>query len=141
MWFYNDMTSTTTTTARIESLGKRQRNVLAALARHGSWNGSGWIWKNYSATKTVLDSLIRHGLVEVIDTSTGNDLSGEYRPTRPVEIYFTGGYTVRLGDTAATTEMSAVATEAHAVGRHANSNQFLAFCPTCQTEAAARPLH
>lgn len=37
--------------------------------------------------------------------------------------------------------VAVAATEAHAVGRHANSNQFLAFCPTCQAEAAERPLH
>ena len=30
------------------------------------------------------------------------------------------------------------ATEAHSLGRHANSNQFIYFCPTCQSEAAAR---
>ena len=26
------------------------------------------------------------------------------------------------------------ATEAHSLGRHANSNQFIDFCPTCQSD-------
>ena len=80
---------------RIDSLGSRQRNVLSALARHGQWNGSGWIWTNYSTTKLVLDSMIKTGLVEMVDTSTGNDLSGEYRPSAEAEIYFTGSRRIR----------------------------------------------
>ena len=65
----------TNTAATINALGKRQRNVLAALARHGSWNGSGWVWENYSTTKTVLTSLIKTGLVEMVDTSTPTQTS------------------------------------------------------------------
>ena len=132
----------TNTAATINALGKRQRNVLAALARHGSWNGSGWVWENYSTTKTVLTSLIKTGLVEMVDTSTGTTLSGEFRPTRAVEVHFTGSYTVRLTPAEAINAeaTAAAATYAHSVGRHANTNQFLAFCPACQDEAAARPL-
>jgi hypothetical protein len=90
-----DMSETTNTTARkIEALGKRQRNVLSALARHGRWNGSGWVWTNYSTTKLVLDSLRKHGLVEIVEVTTGTDsrTTGEFRPTREVEIHFTGGH-------------------------------------------------
>ena len=29
-------------------------------------------------------------------------------------------------------------TEAHSLGRHENSNQFIDFCPTCQSESTAR---
>ena len=97
-----DMNETTNTTAapvgtfwEVEALGKRQRNVLSALARHGSWSGTEWVWENYSTTKSALDSMIKHGLVELVDTSVGNNLSGEYRPTQRVEVYFTGKYTVR----------------------------------------------
>ena len=98
-----DMNETTNTTAapvgtfwEVEALGKRQRNVLSALARHGSWSGTEWVWENHSTTATVLKSMMKHGLVEFVVTSGDAwQVSGEYRPTRRVEIYFTGSYIIR----------------------------------------------
>jgi len=89
-----DMNETTNTTARkIEALGKRQRNVLRELANHGSWSGSG-TWENFSTTNTTLKSMLKYGLVEIVEVTTGTDyrMTGEFRPTREVEIYFTGGH-------------------------------------------------
>ena len=47
-------------------LGDNQRHVLKALRTHGTYfKGCGWIWTSPSATKTILDSLVKRGLVEV----------------------------------------------------------------------------
>jgi hypothetical protein len=49
------------------TLGKVQRSVLEALRRHGSWHGEGWgcgwVWTTPSATRLILRSLVRRGLV------------------------------------------------------------------------------
>lgn len=47
-------------------LGERQRHVLWALLRHGSWSvGAGWHWDGPGLTAAILDSLVRRDLVEV----------------------------------------------------------------------------
>ena len=94
MWFYSDMTSTNADEAlhqAIQGLGNRQRKVLGALARHGSWNGTDWAWENQSTTKTVMNALVRRGMADIVELST----HAEIRPTRDVEIYFTGKYIIR----------------------------------------------
>jgi hypothetical protein len=47
-------------------LGRRQISVLNALRRHGRWPG-GWYWRSHSVTETVLESLVRRGLVRKDD--------------------------------------------------------------------------
>ena len=92
-----DMNETTNTAARkIEALGKRQRNVLRELANHGKWTGHGWQWENFSTTNTVLASMLKYGLVEIVEVADKGDyrMTGEFRPTREVEMYFTGGYKI-----------------------------------------------
>lgn len=44
-------------------LGSRQRGCLGAMQRFKQWP-SGWIWQNRSETIEILDSLVKHGLVE-----------------------------------------------------------------------------
>lgn len=47
-------------------LGKRQKAVLSALKEKGSWYPCcGWVWNNCSGTKSILDSLVRKGLVSI----------------------------------------------------------------------------
>ena len=75
--------------SKIEKLGNRQRKVLAALSRHGQWDGTGWVWENHSTTLTVLRSLERRGMVE----RYGADQ--RFIPSRDAQVYFTGSYTVR----------------------------------------------
>jgi hypothetical protein len=46
-------------------LGKRQQALLEALQRHGSWSENcGWHWDGPGLTTTILDGLVRRGLVE-----------------------------------------------------------------------------
>jgi hypothetical protein len=54
-------------------LGENQAHCLRALRRSGRWPG-GWKWGNASATKRILDGLVRKGLA----TETG----GTYRPVQ-----------------------------------------------------------
>jgi len=49
-------------------LGDNQRSVLKALQRHGSYRrGGAWVWNSWSGTERILESLVKRGLVEVID--------------------------------------------------------------------------
>jgi DNA-binding PadR family transcriptional regulator len=58
-------------------LGTRQKGVLSAMQRFKQWP-SGWIWENRSTTIEILDSLVKHGLVEKKDVETPQG-----RPPRP----------------------------------------------------------
>jgi hypothetical protein len=55
-------------------LGARQKGALSALNRFGSWP-SGWVYGTPSQTRTILDSLVKRGLV------ARSDDDGKYRPT------------------------------------------------------------
>lgn len=49
---------------RLRPLGKNQVAMIELLEKHGSWSpASGWMWSHPSRTKTILDSLVRYGLV------------------------------------------------------------------------------
>jgi hypothetical protein len=45
-------------------LGKTQTLVLARLSKDKFFGGCSWVWKNYSSTVKVLESLVRLGLVK-----------------------------------------------------------------------------
>ena len=46
-------------------LGSEQRAILEALLAHGHWSrGAGWVWSTLSRTQKLLESLMRHQLVE-----------------------------------------------------------------------------
>lgn len=62
-------------------MGRNQRDVLRALARHGgSWPG-GWYWTNASTTVKILNSLVKRGLVSVHGRVETNRSYDEYRIT------------------------------------------------------------
>lgn len=48
-------------------LGDRQRSCLRALASHGHYPGTGWLYDNHSGTIKILESLVRRGLVDKED--------------------------------------------------------------------------
>ena len=49
---------------KLRPLGHTQEAVLEILKKHGSWSPSSpWVWSYPSKTKTILDSLVRYGLV------------------------------------------------------------------------------
>lgn len=47
-------------------LGENQQACLDALKRHGQYPG-GWVWENHSTTVSILESLVRRGLVTYKD--------------------------------------------------------------------------
>jgi DNA-binding PadR family transcriptional regulator len=63
-------------------LGENQRAVLAALRRHGSYhNGGGWTWSGHLSTVRILDTLVKRGLVEVIEEAWAG------YPSRKVQVW------------------------------------------------------
>jgi DNA-binding IclR family transcriptional regulator len=54
-------------------LTDRQAGCLSALRRHGRWPNL-WVWNNESTTRTILDALVKKGLVQ-------RDENGVYTPT------------------------------------------------------------
>ena len=48
------------------NLGNNQRHALRALLKHGSWPG-GWVLRDNSNTKNVLNRLVERGLVVKVD--------------------------------------------------------------------------
>jgi hypothetical protein len=45
-------------------LGRTQQIILNRVSKDSFHNGCGWIWTNYSSTVKILESLVKHGLVE-----------------------------------------------------------------------------
>lgn len=45
-------------------LGRTQKIILDRVSKDSFHGGCGWLWKNYSSTVKVLESLVNHGLVE-----------------------------------------------------------------------------
>ena len=51
----------------MRKLGKVQRGVLSSLGEHGYWADYAdlrcrWVWRNYSGTRSMLNSLVARGL-------------------------------------------------------------------------------
>lgn len=79
---FNQARTAVNEVARNHRLGSRQRHVLEALIRHGSWGeGCGWVWNTPSETDGILRSLTRRGFAEI---TVDRDCSG-YGRFRPVE--------------------------------------------------------
>jgi DNA-binding PadR family transcriptional regulator len=64
----------TTTTSK---LGERQRGVLRSLERE-PYPG-GWYWQNHSTTVSILDSLVKRGLVDYTPPLPGRGRGARYR--------------------------------------------------------------
>lgn len=65
-------------------LGKTQREILRLLIEHKKWfEGCGWIWMNSSKTASLLEGLIKRGLVvsSMAPTPAGLRQRVVYRPT------------------------------------------------------------
>jgi DNA-binding PadR family transcriptional regulator len=74
----------------MKKLGTNQIGILEALKRHGFWYGGGfgcgWNWTTDSATREVLESLVKRGLVERSEELIGGRNRIVYRPTREASI-------------------------------------------------------
>jgi hypothetical protein len=70
--------SDTTEGTMSRPLGPVQRDVLAALVKHGSWP-SAWVWDTTSGTVRVLDTLVKRGLAAHDPEAYG--VHGLYTPT------------------------------------------------------------
>lgn len=50
-------------------LGRNQKAILRAMQRrHDTYSeGCGWVWDTHRGTVRLLDTLVKHGLVETVD--------------------------------------------------------------------------
>jgi hypothetical protein len=57
----------------MRAIGKNQKSVLESLQQHGYWHaGCGWVWDTTRGTERLLNSLVRRGLVHVVQRTTWN---------------------------------------------------------------------
>lgn len=66
------------------TLGTNQAGTLRALREHGYWYGDGfgcgWNWNGSRATRAILDSLVKRGLVTMAEEEVGGRMRTVYRP-------------------------------------------------------------